>query len=109
MSQPEARAWWADVEDLRERIERRREAEPTATPRARVATAPPRAPPRRAGTVQITGRPRAARRRRGPLVASRASAPTARAGRRDPRAPTASPAGPRCSGSCSCCVSTATH
>ena len=53
MSQPEARAWWADVEDLRERIELRREAEHrTPTP---LASAPRAAAPRR--TVQITGRP----------------------------------------------------
>jgi hypothetical protein len=53
MSQPEARAWWADVEDLRERIELRREAEDRMP--APVATAARAAAPRR--TVQITGRP----------------------------------------------------
>ena len=66
MSQPEARAWWADVEDLRERIELRREAE-ERTP-APVATPPRVATPRR--TVQITGRPVSAPAPR-PLVASR--------------------------------------
>ena len=66
MSQPEARAWWADVEDLRERIELRREGEaPTADP---VAAAPRPAGSRR--TVQITGRPASAPAPR-PLVASR--------------------------------------
>jgi len=66
MSQPEARAWWADVEDLRERIELRREAEHrTPTP---VSTAPRAAAPRR--TVQITGRPVSAPAPR-PLVAAR--------------------------------------
>ena len=66
MSQPEARAWWADVEDLRERIELRREAE-ERTP-APVATTARAAAPRR--TVQITGRPVSAPAPR-PLVASR--------------------------------------
>ena len=66
MSQPEARAWWADVEDLRERIELRREAE-DRTP-APVAAVPRVAAPRR--TVQITGRPVSAPPPR-PLVASR--------------------------------------
>ncbi len=66
MSQPEARAWWADVEDLRERIELRREAE-DRTPTS-VAIAPRAAVPRR--TVQITGRPVSAPAPR-PLVASR--------------------------------------
>ena len=66
MSQPEARAWWADVEDLRERIELRREAE-HRTP-APVGTAPRAAAPRR--TVQITGRPVSAPPPR-PLVAAR--------------------------------------
>ncbi len=60
MSQPEARAWWADVEDLREQIESRREAElDSASPVAlRLVSddGPPAvATPRR--TVQITGRP----------------------------------------------------
>ena len=68
MSQPEARAWWADVEDLRERIELRREAEhriPTPTP---ISTAPRAGAPRR--TVQITGRPVSAPAPR-PLIAAR--------------------------------------
>ena len=64
MSQPEARAWWADVEDLRERIELRREAEHrTPAPVTTRAAAPRR-------TVQITGRPVSAPPPR-PLVASR--------------------------------------
>ena len=68
MSQPEARAWWADVEDLRERIELRREAEHRTPAPAPVANAPRVATPRR--TVQITGRPVSAPAPR-PLVASR--------------------------------------
>ena len=76
MAQPEARAWWADVEDLRARIEERRAADPAASPR----TADPgmRAPsgplPRR--TVQITGRGSAAPTPR-PLIATRPRAPRA--------------------------------
>jgi hypothetical protein len=66
MSQPEARAWWADVEDVRERIELRREAEERSP--APVATATRAVAPRR--TVQITGRPVSAPAPR-PLVASR--------------------------------------
>lgn len=69
MSHQEARAWWADVEHLRETLEERRsgaprpalrlvedpDAVPSAEPRpAAVATAERR--PRRR-TVQITGRP----------------------------------------------------
>jgi hypothetical protein len=49
MSQPEARAWWADVEDLRERIESRRTELTPEPQRARSRSA------RR--TVQITGHP----------------------------------------------------
>jgi hypothetical protein len=49
MSQPEARAWWADVEDLRERIESRRSELTSEPQRARARGA------RR--TVQITGQP----------------------------------------------------
>ena len=67
MSQPEARAWWADVEDLRERIELRREAE---RPARGTASRPRPAPSPRARTVQITGRPASAPAPR-PLVASR--------------------------------------
>ena len=71
MSQSEARAWWADVEDVRERIERRREsaaAQPAASRPALRAVpggqqpdhdavsddATPAAPARR--TVRINGR-----------------------------------------------------
>ncbi len=38
----EAREWWADVEDVRERIERRRERERSARGSARSAAPPPR-------------------------------------------------------------------
>jgi hypothetical protein len=67
MSQQHARAWWADVEHLREELEERRTAEPPARPALRLvpgrdadpaapaAPAAPRRPARR--TVQITGRP----------------------------------------------------
>ncbi len=69
MSQPEARAWWADVEELRDRIESRREAElGPAAPVAQPVTA------RR--TVQITGRPAQAPAPR-PLVAARQRSPRA--------------------------------
>lgn len=50
MSQPEARAWWADVEDLRERIESRRAESGPQEPPTRVRPATRR-------TVTITGRP----------------------------------------------------
>jgi len=66
MSQPEARAWWADVEDLRERIELRREVE-HRTPDPVAAAV--RTPATRR-TVQITGRPASAPAPR-PLVAAR--------------------------------------
>jgi len=66
MSQHEARAWWADVQDLRERIESRRAGDaPAVLPASarvaelhRIAPAsahPDRSAPRR--TVTITGRP----------------------------------------------------
>lgn len=55
MSQPEARAWWADVEDLRERIESRRAgARPSPSPEP--GTAAPGHPAGRR-TVTITGHP----------------------------------------------------
>jgi hypothetical protein len=74
MSQSEARAWWADVQEVRETIERRRAAEagrpplravedlpvdPVRAPdRARARRAPGAAPlPTQRRTVQITGRP----------------------------------------------------
>ena len=70
MAQPEARAWWADVQDLRARIEERRAADPAASPRTadpgmRAASRPM---PRR--TVQITGHGSAAPAPR-PLFATR--------------------------------------
>jgi hypothetical protein len=64
MSQSEARAWWADVQEVRETIERRRAAEAGRRPALRAVADPvddvpaaPPPPPRR--TVQITGRPTA--------------------------------------------------
>lgn len=72
MSQPEARAWWADVEDLRERIEERRAVERAdLAPVAPVAAERGPAPRR---TVQITGRTAAAPTPR-PLVATRQRQP----------------------------------
>lgn len=62
MAHPEARAWWADVEHLRDGFEQRR-ADDTAP-----AVTAPRPVARR--TVQITGRGAAAPAPR-PLVASR--------------------------------------
>lgn len=62
MAQPDARAWWADVEDVRERIEQRRAAEParaTPVPVASVAADGPSAGAPRGGdrrTVRISGR-----------------------------------------------------
>jgi hypothetical protein len=62
MSQSEARAWWADVQEVRESIERRRAAEAGRRPALRAVADPvddvPAAPPARR-TVQITGRPTA--------------------------------------------------
>jgi hypothetical protein len=59
MPQSEARAWWADVEHLREGLEGRRPASASEveTPVSQPAAA--RAP-RARRTVQITGRPAAA-------------------------------------------------
>jgi hypothetical protein len=55
MPQSEARAWWADVEHLREGLEgRRRASAPAETPAP--SPAAPRAPHARR-TVQISGRP----------------------------------------------------
>lgn len=65
MAQPEARAWWADVEHLRDGIEERRSAE--RAPAAPIADATAAAPRR---TVQITGRGSSAPAPR-PLVATR--------------------------------------
>ena len=68
MSQPEARAWWADVEDLRDRIESRR-----AGPHPLANAEPgPAALERPAGrrTVTITGHPAPGPAPR-PLVADR--------------------------------------
>ncbi|MCU0312629.1 MAG: hypothetical protein MUC84_01025 [Solirubrobacteraceae bacterium] len=64
MSQQHARAWWSEVEHLREELEERRGTEAPARPALRLVPGPPAdsaAPdaPRRAArrTVQITGRP----------------------------------------------------
>jgi hypothetical protein len=62
MSGSEARAWWADVQEVRETIERRR-AEEAGRPRLRAVGDPDEAAHRPAPlpaerrTVQITGRP----------------------------------------------------
>lgn len=63
MSQSEARAWWADVQEVRESIERRRAAE-AGRPSLRAVADPvddaaPRRPVSAPRTVQITGRPTA--------------------------------------------------
>ncbi len=74
MAQPEARAWWADVEHLRDGIEQRRAADRTPrTPAAPVADPAPAAARR---TVQITGRGAAAPAPR-PLVVTRQRPPRA--------------------------------
>ena len=65
MAQPEARAWWADVEHLRDGIEQRR-----ATTPARDSASAEITPPAPRRTVQITGRGAAAPASR-PLVATR--------------------------------------
>jgi hypothetical protein len=74
MSQSEARAWWADVQEVRESIERRRAAEagrpvlravedlpaepaPARTRDGAVRPVEPRPLPSQRRTVQITGRP----------------------------------------------------
>ena len=77
MAQPEARAWWADVEHLRDGIE--------AAPRRRPGAARPRAAPtpttrrRRPArrTVQITGRGAARARARGRSSPTRQRPPRA--------------------------------
>lgn len=81
MSQPEARAWWADVEDLRERIEGRRAAAAPQQPRTphlvedhRTAPGDPR---RIRRTVTITGRPAAGPAPRPLVAAPRERAPRA--------------------------------
>ncbi len=71
MAQPEARAWWADVEHLRDGIEQRRAAD--RTPRAPAADL---APPATRRTVRITGRAAAAPAPR-PLVVARQRPPRA--------------------------------
>jgi hypothetical protein len=81
----EARAWWADVEDVRDRIERRRAGERRVT-RSSVAST---APAMRRGVREI--RPEAR-----PMLVERA-APPARDSRRRPRlpVPVAQRVGPR--------------
>ena len=79
MNQTEPRAWWAEAQDLRERIERQRAAEPLNLPAAGEAPGDRAAgsaatPVRR--TVQITGRPSGMPAPR-PLVVARARSPRA--------------------------------
>jgi hypothetical protein len=69
MTQTEPRAWWADVEDLREQIEQRRAAAPEAAPAVEDRRVRPAAPAARR-TVRITGHGAAAPTPR-PLVATR--------------------------------------
>ena len=76
MSQAEARAWWADVEHLRERIERRRELEEAGHDGAARAPHPPRAasPKARRPAAEVVGpppfRPRRTVRIRGQAIPS---------------------------------------
>jgi hypothetical protein len=82
----EARAWWADVEDVRERIERRRDGERRAATAAGRSTAPAT----RRGVREI--RPG----RRLMLVERAAPSPSLRRdSRRRPRLPAAQRVGPR--------------
>jgi hypothetical protein len=81
----EAREWWADVEDVRERIERRRERERRARGSARATAVPP---PQR-GVREI--RPG----RRLVVVSDTATAPLARDARRRPRRRMGQVVGPR--------------
>jgi len=79
----EARAWWADVEDVRERIERRRDGE------RRAATAAGRsaAPAMRRGVREIRPGQR--------LMLVERAAPPPRDSRRRPRLPVTQRVGPR--------------
>lgn len=79
----EARAWWADVEDVRERIERRRARERRLTTGARV-TAIPAA---RRGVREIRPGQR--------LMLVETAAPAARDARKRPRPRAAQRVGPR--------------
>jgi hypothetical protein len=79
----EARAWWADVEDVRERIERRRARESQARAGVRGAGAPPA----RRGEREV----RPGRR----LMLVQPSATPARDSRRRPRLPVTHRVGPR--------------
>lgn len=56
MSQSEARAWWADVEHLRESLDRRRSAAPAASPAAEAHSFSALSPAPRRRTVVVTGR-----------------------------------------------------
>lgn len=81
----EAREWWADVEDVRERIERRRERERRARPGVR----PSAVPAVQRGVREIrTGR-------RLVVVGDTAVAPLPRAARRRPRRRVVQVVGPR--------------
>jgi hypothetical protein len=78
----EARAWWADVEDVRERIERRRDGERRAATAGRNA-----APAMRRGVREIRPGQR--------LMLVERAAPPSRDSRRRPRLPAAQRVGPR--------------
>lgn len=79
----EARVWWADVEDVRERIERRRARESRAQAGSRGAVTPPA----RRGVREV----RPGRR----LMLVETAAPPARDSRRRPRPRAAQRVGPR--------------
>lgn len=82
----EARAWWADVEDVKQRIEHRRATERMAALARRRANVPEDSQFRPRRTVSITGRPQAVAAPRLRLVeqapAPAASSSNARARRR---------------------------
>jgi hypothetical protein len=79
----EARAWWADVEDVRERIERRRDGERRAAALAGRNTGPPM----RRGVREIHPGQR--------LLLVERAAPPPRDSHRRPRLPVAQRVGPR--------------
>jgi hypothetical protein len=78
----EARAWWADVEDVRERIERRRDGER----RAAIAAGRNGGPAMRRGVREIRPGQR--------LMLVERAAPPARDARRRPRLPVSQRVGP---------------
>jgi hypothetical protein len=80
----EARAWWADVEDVRERIERRRDGERRAATAAGRSTAPAM----RRGVREIRPGQRL-------MLVERAAPPPPRDSRRRPRLSAAQRVGPR--------------